>query len=333
MSEREATPHHNRLVELLHDLFSPIELRRFVHNRYSKRAIDLREDSSPREYFDAFVALLRRHGELDSDFFAALRDERPKRAGAIDAAASSAQEASLATELGRKPSIMLSWVPAPQHPDSVSDGVLRLPAPRIQSSAEIPTDSTSDLFADEQAFHHWYCAEFWPLTLRWVALTVRNNGTSPASNIDISIRAPSSLCILPSLNQLRAHLHPARRLALALQDLVTPTEQVILRRDHESLLRPKHVKTMPPRMRMRMRITANTISIRSQRLMHTYALPASEPFAVIALPGAPAGSIALTCEIFCHQYLQRVQTSLTVLVEDAIISPDEGANRVRSDKD
>ncbi len=79
-----ASSAQQQLVELLLDLFSHEELRRFVHVRYPKLARDLREGTSHHAQADSLVATLQRHGELDEDLFAGLRGERPKRATQID---------------------------------------------------------------------------------------------------------------------------------------------------------------------------------------------------------------------------------------------------------
>lgn len=190
--------------------------------------------------------------------------------------------------------------------------MLRLPASRVRSVAELQTTA----FADDQAFHHWYCAEFWPLTLRWASLVVKNEGTSPATSIDVSIQVPPTSRIMRDLSALRAYLHPAKRILLALRDLVTPTEAATLRREHESLLKPKqHAKTMPPPVRMRV-LPGDRIRITALRLMHTYTLPTCEPLAVMALPGAPAGPLKLPCELFCREYRQRASSELTLIVEE-----------------
>lgn len=316
MLDRDATP-HERLAALLLDLFTSVELRRFVDHRYPRLTPDLREDASPRVYVDTLAGLLRRHGELDNEFFAALRDERPKRAPEIDALAGS-MPANVPSLAARHPSLVPSWIPARQHPDAVEDGVLRLPVPRLRSSTDL--NATTLPFADEQAFNNWYCAEFWPLTLRWVSLTVRNDGTSPATRIAVSIQVPPTLCVMQNLWHLRAHLYPAKRVVLDLQDHVTPDEAALLRREHESLLRPKdHPRSMRPHTRLRM--GQRSIRIAAPRLTHTYALVPSQPFAIMALPGTPVGPIALPCETFCLEYRQRAHTSLTVLVEDPLIIP------------
>jgi hypothetical protein len=76
--------HQQRLVELLLQLFSPDELRRFVRHRYLRLSKDLREDASHLEQTENVVQSLLRHGELDNDFFAGLRGERGKRTAEID---------------------------------------------------------------------------------------------------------------------------------------------------------------------------------------------------------------------------------------------------------
>lgn len=73
-----------KLAQLLIDLLSVDELRRFVRLRYPNLAPDLSEGPSLRVQVESLVELLRRHGELDDDFFAGLRGERGKRTAEID---------------------------------------------------------------------------------------------------------------------------------------------------------------------------------------------------------------------------------------------------------
>lgn len=76
--------HQQRIVDLLLQLFSSDELRRFVHHRYPRFSKDLREGTSHLEQTEHVVQSLLRHGELDDDFFAGLRGERGKRTAEID---------------------------------------------------------------------------------------------------------------------------------------------------------------------------------------------------------------------------------------------------------
>lgn len=87
MIDRASSAAQAKLADLLLDLFSVDELRRFIHFRYPKLEHELREGTSHRGQTESLTETLLRHGELDEDFFSALLEERPKRAAAIDAVA------------------------------------------------------------------------------------------------------------------------------------------------------------------------------------------------------------------------------------------------------